>query len=473
LKIGYTILPPLLCLSIVLCTGDCGQAQQRQGQPLKLNEAVDLALGNYPSIRASLAQAAAAREGIGLARTSYLPRTDVLWQENRATRNNFFGLVLPQPVIPAVSGPVLADQSYQGTWGSAGGVLLSWEPFDFGLRRAQVQTARAQTEQANAKVEVTRLDVGTNASDAFLTLLATEQAVRAARANVDRMETVAKSVHVLVDNQLRPGADASRADAELAAARIQLVQAEQVSEVSRVALGEALGQAELNVVADAGPLLDLPPELSLPVVRFESHPQAREQAAAVEVVRAKEHALDRTYFPRFYFQTSVYGRGSGALTDGGFKGGLNGLFPSVGNWATGMSVSFPLLDIFSIRSRRRIEASNESAERARYDQTILTLRAQDARARTLVETALRIAENTPIELKAAREAEVRARARYEAQLGNIAEVADAERLLTQAEIDDSVARLGVWRARLAAARVRGDLKPFLQEVASAPVRKKE
>jgi len=308
---------------------------------------------------------------------------------------------------------------------------------------------------------------------AFLTLLATQQAVRAAQANVDRMATLSKSVHVLVDNELRPGADASRADAELAAARIQLIQTQQASETSRVALGEALGLADVAVAVEAGPLLNMPADTSLSVARLESNPLAVEQSAAIEVVRAREHVLDRTYFPRFYFQTSLYGRGTGALLSGKFEGGLNGLFPNVGNWATAVSISFPLLDIFSIRSRRRIEANNEAAEKARYDQTLLALKAEDARARVLVENALRIAQNTPVELKAAREAEIRARARYEAQLANITEVAEAERLLTQAEIDDSVARLGVWRARLAAAKVRGDLKPFLQDVADAPTRKKE
>lgn len=465
---GRTGVARLLLLSALLIAQNLTGVAQQPARPMKLNEAVDLALANYPSIRVSLAQAAAAREGIGLARTAYLPRTDLLWQENRATRNNFFGLVLPQSVIPAVSGPVLPDQSHQSTFGSAGGFLFSWEPFDFGLRGAQVQSARAQTEQANARVEVTRLDVATNASDAFLTLLAIEHAVRAARANVDRLGTFAKSVHVLVDNQLRPGADASRADAELAAASIQLIQAQQASETSRVALGEALGLPDVAVAVDAGPLLDMPPDTSLSVARLESHPLAVEQSAAVEVVRAREHVLDRTYFPRFYFQTSVYGRGTGAMTDGTFQGGLNGLFPNVGNWATGISVSFPLLDIFSIRSRRRIEANNEAAEKARYDQTILALKAGDARARVLVENALRIAQNTPIEVKAAQEAELRARARYDAQLATVTEVAEAQRLLAQAEIDDAVARLSVWRALLALTRAQGDIKPFLQKLSSTP-----
>jgi hypothetical protein len=52
----------------------------------------------------------------------------------------------------------------------------------------------------------------------------------------------------------------------------------------------------------------------------------------------------------------------------------------------------------------------------------------------------------------------------------VVEVADAQRLLAQAEVDDAVARLGVWRALLAAARIQGDIKPFLQKVASAPSR---
>jgi hypothetical protein len=44
----------------------------------------------------------------------------------------------------------------------------------------------------------------------------------------------------------------------------------------------------------------------------------------------------------------------------------------------------------------------------------------------------------------------------------VAEVADAERLLAQAESDAAVAQLGVWRALLARAQASGDLTPFLE-----------
>ncbi len=74
-----------------------------------------------------------------------------------------------------------------------------------------------------------------------------------------------------------------------------------------------------------------------------------------------------------------------------------------------------------------------------------------------------IAANTPIQVAAARAATEQATARYQAGLGNIDEVAEAQRLLTQSEIDDALARLGVWRALLGIATAAGDLQPFLAE----------
>ena len=79
-------------------------------------------------------------------------------------------------------------------------------------------------------------------------------------------------------------------------------------------------------------------------------------------------------------------------------------------------------------------------------------------------TPLSIAANTPVQVKAARDATQQATARYQSGLGNIDAVAEAQRLLTQAEIDDALARLNVWRALLAVASATGNLDPFLSEV---------
>src|ERR1700730_12673290 len=121
-----------------------------QQTPLTITAAVESAVSNYPSIRISQEQINAAAAGIQLARTAYLPRVDALAQANRATRNNVFGLLLPQNVIPSMSGPVIGTNNFGSVWGSAVGGLVAWEPFDFGLRGANVAVARAARAQSEA-----------------------------------------------------------------------------------------------------------------------------------------------------------------------------------------------------------------------------------------------------------------------------------------------------------------------------------
>jgi outer membrane protein len=453
---------PLVLLSLFY---DPAPAQERRPRTLNFEQAVELALKNYPAIRAAQAQRQGSEAGVDLARANYLPRADILWQQNRASRNNVFGLLLPQAVIPPISGPALNNTTLESAWGSAGGLTVAWEPFDFGLRKANVELARAISRQAGANEAVTRLDVSAAAADAFLTLLVADQTLEAAQAGVERAETIARAVRALVANQLRPGVDASRAEAELAAARNLSILAEQNVELARANLAEAIGEAGAYITIEPGPLLELPPappQSEGPSVNLALHPLAIAQTAAVSASQARENLLAHSYFPRFNWQTAVFGRGTAANLDGTFDNS-HGFYPNTFNWATGLSISFPIFDIFGLRARRRAEANNTAAEQARYDQVINTLKTQEARARTLVESARRIAENMRVQVGASQETLTRAKTRYEFGLANITEMADAQRLLAQAEMDDSVAKIAVWRAMLAAAKLQGDLKPLLEQ----------
>ena len=294
-------------LSVILCVWVDVVRAQEQPQTLKLGEAVELALKNYPAIRAAKAQSQSAEAGVESVKTILLPRADLLWQQNRATRNNLFGLLLPQATLPSISGPQLDTTTLESAWGSAAGLLVSWEPFDFGLRKSQIELAKAQSKQAAAAEALTQLDVSAAAADAFLTLLAAEQTVRAAQANIERTETFAKAVGVLVTNQLRPGIDSSRAEAELAAAKNLLIQAEQTVELARANLAEAIGQPGANLSIESGKLLELPPSASPPGLNFSLHPLALAQTAAIDTVKAREKVLAHTWIPRFNWQSAVYG----------------------------------------------------------------------------------------------------------------------------------------------------------------------
>src|SRR6184192_4271074 len=450
-------------LAFCLLHATTAAAQSPAGGPLTLNDAIQLALKNYPAIKESRARAQAAEEGVGVARTAYLPRLDMMWQENRATTNNVFGLLFPQSTLFSMTGPVLGTRSLgDSVWGSAGAVLLSWEAVDFGQRKAGVDVARAQTSLAKAQMALTELDVASAAADAFLTVLAADEGVRAARANVDRLQVFANAVRTLTQNQLRPGADQSRAEAELAVARNQLSQANQVADLARAALADAIGAAGASPQLVAGPLTTLPDVTTGPV-DVKSHPAAQAGEASVDAVRARERGLDRAYYPTVTVESAFAGRGTGADVPGIPSLGT-GLWPHVPNWALGASVRFAAFDLFAINARKRVEAQNDLAESARYEQTIQNLTTQDAKARALLKAATEIARNTPVEREAATAGESQARARYQSGLASVTEVAEAQRLLAQAEADDAVARLGVWRALLAAAQARGDLTSFVDKI---------
>jgi outer membrane protein TolC len=457
---GYRVpLAALITILSIICSPV--SAQQAPVTTLTINQAVESALSNYPSISVSQEQVNAAAAAIDLAQTAYLPRIDGLAQVNRATRNNVFGLLLPQGVIPSISGPVIGSNNFGTVWGSAVGALVSWEPFDFGLRRASVSAATASKAQSQATVARTQFDVSVATADAYLTVLAARETVRAAQAGVDRAQVLAQIVRGQANAQLRPGADASRAEAELATAHTQLAQAQQAQDVARALLSQFIGVPPQQIVLSAPKLVQLPPEAPVTPLNVAQNPIAAEQSALVDQRKAELQILEKSYVPRFFAEGSAYSRGTGARIDGMRLGGLNGLAPDTQNYALGFTVTFPVFDFASIHAKEAGQAATIRAETARYQQMTTDLTARWNAAVATLEGSKKVAANTPIEISSATAANQQANARYQSGLGNIVEVADTQRLLTQAEIDDALARLGVWRALLGVAAAAGDIQPFL------------
>src|SRR5438034_10150451 len=145
--------------------------------------------------------------------------------------------------------------------------------------------------------------------------------------------TLAQTVRAQADAQLRPGADASRADAELAAARTQVSRAQQATEVARAVLAQFVGVDPAQITLAAPKLLQLPPSPAPQQFNTAANPIAVEQNAAVEQAKAQLNILDKSYYPRFFTQGSAYARGTGAAIDGTRLGGVNGLTSDVQNYA--------------------------------------------------------------------------------------------------------------------------------------------
>jgi outer membrane protein len=460
------------CLSLVALLALIPEASA-QGQPaaprtVTIDQAIDYALQNYPAVRASFEELSAARTQIGLARTAFLPQISGVYQDSRATQNQVDGVWLPTPFNPAVEGPV-QPSSGQSFWASQAAALFSWEPVDFGLRSARVDRARSTEDKSKADLALTRLQVATAVGNYFLLTVATEEATAAAQANVERWRVFAQSAHTLVDNQLRPGADASRADAELARATVRLYQSQQAERAARDTLAALMGAAGREIQTDSARLLDQVPSGSIPEIAASDHPLALDQMAAVRQIQADERVLGHTDYPRLFLQAEVFGRGSEVPNGSSIIGNWNGLAPARGDWITGISIVFP--DVFGLKAlseQKQISKAEEQSQKAHYDQVIQDVTGQIQAARDQLKLAVLIAGETPAELAAAQQSETQSRARYDASLAALVEVADAENLLAQAEVDNAVARLNVWHALFTLANAQGDLQGFLQILHASP-----
>ena len=102
----------------------------------------------YAGVQISIEQASLAAAAVQQARLAYLPRGDFYAQANLATRNNVYGMLMPNRVIPPISGPPSATNAGTNVFGSAVGFLVTWEPFDFGQRKAHVATMDAGQQRA-------------------------------------------------------------------------------------------------------------------------------------------------------------------------------------------------------------------------------------------------------------------------------------------------------------------------------------
>jgi outer membrane protein TolC len=130
----------------------------------------------------------------------------------------------------------------------------------------------------------------------------------------------------------------------------------------------------------------------------------------------------------------------------------------------GVSFSFPIMEYYPLKAQKQMARSNELAAKADLDLAIQVLEKKDARARILLAQARKVADETPILVQAARVREEKVLKRYSAGLTNMVSLAQAEKALAEAEVENALAQIDVWRSILALAYVQGDLKPFMEVV---------
>ncbi|MBI3457283.1 MAG: TolC family protein [Candidatus Rokubacteria bacterium] len=374
------------------------------GQVLTLPEAVALALRQHPTITSAQYSQAAARARIGEARAPYFPRFDWL---TSAGRSQTFSTSLNRPI----SGNSISS-AIQGSQ------LL----YDFGKTGALVDQAHANARFSAAELERVEEVVVQNVKLAYFGLLQARRLVRVAEASLSRSELNLRSAQGFFEVGTKPKSDVTKAEVEVANARVAVIVARNQVRLAETTLANALGLEATTPVQIQDILSYEPVPLDPRALLQEAlmnRPELKEAQAQLDAALAQLAGARANFWPN----VNVTGSYGGASND-----------PALHEtWSIAGTLSWNLFQGFFTTHQIRETQALVGAARANYDTLELQVRLDVEQASISVAEA---AERIGATAKAAESATENlrlAQGRYDAGVGTILDLTDAQLALTITE----------------------------------------
>jgi outer membrane protein len=423
---------------------------------MSMTEALAYAREHQPAMHAALSTVVARTAEAKIPTGQWLPTVGVTAQLFGMTANNTTATYVGQDFmdIPRIGGTAATARGslspHASTFVGAG---ILQEVFDFGRIGAQRAAADALVEIEKHRADRTLLDIDFGTEEAYFSVLAAKAIVRASDDAYERAKVHRDFAKRGVDSGLRSPIDLTRAEADLARFDVGRVRARGGVALAQSVLAAAIGAADPAV--DTSPEAPQPSEMpalgrALQLAQARD-PRLAEAIASLAAAEARTRAVGAELRPDLSVTGTFSGRAGGAPPTSGPTPSGDGWIPGVPNWDVGVILSWPLFD-GTIAARR--EAAR-SQEQVRHDE-IDVAREQDVAdvRRTYLQievarSALVALENTVIASHANYD---QADARFRAGIGNAVELADAEAVRTEAEIQAVLGQFELARARAAFGR---------------------
>jgi len=425
-----------------------------------LPELLKQAQANYPLLKAKGYEVQAWRDKVAYTKSTALPSLDAAYQLNYATYNNITGMASGQGFVP-ISGPPSTNNIYDAVFGSAGGLLLNWEPITFGQRKSKVYSAKANLDyqQADQAQEIFQHHVKT--ANAYLDLVMTYELLKVYSKNLERAQDNVRIVKSLTRSGLRPGTDTALFKAELARARIDLLEYEKLQQAQQLILSELLGGQQTIFTIDSSYSKSLP---SIAVVTVSiNHPLIRLSTSRMMINQFEKKSWQTSLYPKLSVWGTAYARGSGIRYDGQVNS-EDGLSFSRYNYGAGLVLSVPLLRFTNVRHQLNAQESLIKAEEEKLNGVKLQLEKQNEVADIALSNTLKIAQETPAFYESAEFSYRTLRSRYNSGLVTYPDLIQAQYTLIKSEADLKRAYLNAWKALLYKAAVQGDINIFLNQL---------
>src|SRR5213596_804849 len=398
------------------------------GRILTLDECIAIALEAQPRIQATLSDYAAARYRVTQALSPLLPQLSGLVS---ATRSQSILTATSQTTGQTVQIP--SSRQLSDTFLAQ--VQLSQLLFDFGKNLAATEAARKLAEVAVEDVELQRQLISLAVKEAYTNILFAGRLIRVQDQAVQRAELNLRSAKGFFEVGTRPKSDVARAEVDVANARVDLIRARNALRTARVALNTAMAidvdtptEIQDNLVFEAANL----DRAQLRGEALRSRPEYRQSKLRVSAAEATERQTFRDFFP------DISGNGS----YGGTQPQLNE------NWTLGLSLSWTLFDGGNRVARYHEAKANLEGARQRVKSTELDIIQNVEQAEIAVEEAQERIQAAQALVASAQENFRLAQGRFDAGVGTILELTDAQLALTQAQNTEAQA-LADYRIALA------------------------
>jgi outer membrane protein len=462
-----TLLPPAVALLSLLLVSPRLYAESEERAPfavdvpqptraLTIAQALDYAHAHQPAIRAALARVAERIEEAKVKSGQWLPTVAVTGQIFAMTANNTTGtFVQPDfmdlPRIGGTRSPAAGSWSpYASTLVGAG---LSQEVFDFGRIGAQRAAADAEAEVEKHRADTRRLDIDFGVEEAFFSVLVARAIVKASDDAYDRSLVHRDLAKRGVDSGLRSPIELTRAEADLDRFDVGRLRARGGVAVAQSVLSAAIGAPDsaIDVAGEPPTPADMPALPEALQLAQQRDPRLAETLAQLKAAEQNARAIGAQLRPDLSLTATISGRAGGAPPSSGSTANGDGWIPNVANWDAGLVITWPLFDGV-ISARKNAARSAEEVRRDEIDAARVEEAADVRKTYVQVQVANLALTALRNEVVAAHANYDQADARFRAGIGNAVELADAEAVRTDAEIQLALGQFDLARARAAFGR---------------------
>jgi outer membrane protein TolC len=439
-----------------------GASSARAAEPatdvpaMSLADALAYARLHLPIVKVARARIAASQAAAAIPKGQWLPQLGATGQLFGSTANNTTNSYLGDPAIdiPRIGGtPANASTSWKPYASTFAGVSVTQELFDFGRIAAQTAAFDALTEIDRLRADLDLLDIELGVREAYYAVEGAKSVVTAADAAYARAKTHRDFSAAAVANKLRAPVELARAEADLARFDVGRIRAKGGLDLARGLYSAAVGSPAVLLDTTGSPTA-LPPMPTLEQAVADAgkrDPALKALIAATKAQEATTTAIGAETRPNIYLSSTLSARAGGAPAGGTTLTG-NGFLPSVPNWDVGVVVAWPIFDGV-IEKRKEASKAKEETLHAEID-------LQKQKQLAAVRRAwfdVRVAESSLPALEKAQEAAKltygQTEARFKEGLATTIELADAEALLADAEIQLAIGRFELMRRRAIFSRV--------------------